>query len=128
MKIMYPPLVEQGFHFFSKQNPELTKADIYNFLVKNEVITPWGDPTNKALQTGWVEKFDEEQDLSFSQFLTIYPIFAKFKRSSFMNVDGFWEIKVELKEQLLRQIGQNFFDEDEEEQLQEYFSTRKNTD
>ncbi|KRL35336.1 hypothetical protein FD20_GL001495 [Liquorilactobacillus uvarum DSM 19971] len=125
---MYPPLVEQGFHFFSKQNSKLTKADIYNFLVKNEVITPWGDPTNKALQTGWVEEFDEEQGLSFSQFLTIYPIFSKFKRSSFMNVDGFWEIKVELKEQLLRQLGQNFFDEDEEEQLQEYFSTRKNTD
>ncbi|KRL05901.1 hypothetical protein [Liquorilactobacillus oeni] len=125
MEIMYPPLVEQGFRFFSKLNPDLTKADTYSFLVKNMIITPWGYPTDKALQAGWVKEINEEQDLSFPQFLAIYPVFAKFKQSFFKKIDGFWEIKMSLKNQLLWQLKQSFFDEDEEEQLQEYFSTRK---
>ncbi|KRL97214.1 hypothetical protein [Liquorilactobacillus satsumensis] len=128
MNIIYPPLVEQAFSYFSKSNSELTKAETYLFLIDKKIINTLGMPTKEALSKGWVTKIEEEQDLTFSQFLEIYPVFSHYERKFFKKIAGFWEVKLSLQAELLRALTSSTLSEEEKEQLEIFFSGREVTE
>ncbi|GAJ25754.1 hypothetical protein JCM15457_632 [Liquorilactobacillus sucicola DSM 21376 = JCM 15457] len=125
MKVIYPPLVEQGFNFFKQENPSVTKAEVYKSLVENNILDETGAPTDFALELGWVKEFTEEQNLTFNDFLNIYPIFKHYGEHHFKIIDGFWEIDRKLREKINQQLATDSFDDEEEEQLEAFFSARK---
>ncbi|KRL01732.1 hypothetical protein [Liquorilactobacillus capillatus] len=125
MQIIYPPLVEQGFDFFRQENPALTKAEVYKTLVENKILDETGAPTSLALDLGWVKEFTEDQDLDFTDFLEIYPIFEHYDSTHFKKIEGFWEVDRALRHKIKEQLDAGFFDSDEEEQLEAFFNARK---
>lgn len=125
MNIIYPPLVEQSFHFYRENGEEqFSKSELYRSMVENHIITENGSPTVEAIERGLIQDFYEEQGLSFDEFLTIYPIFEAYDPELFQNIDGFWEMPVSLKQELLAQLKQGQFDYDSKTRLEEYFSER----
>ncbi|MFC6465125.1 hypothetical protein ACFP65_09135 [Marinilactibacillus sp. GCM10026970] len=125
MNIIYPPLVEQCYKAFKEENKDLQKADVYTMLIENNILTENGMPTEHAIKTGWVKEFTEELDLTFEEFLKVYPIFAEFDKESFAFIDGFWEITKELREDIVEGLQHNKFEHDERIQLESFLSARK---
>lgn len=126
MEIIYPPLVEQSvkFHLHGSKQETIDKAEMYRSMVERGILTENGLPTDYALENGWVKDFYEEEHVSFETFLEIYPIFKNYDIHLFQMVDGFWEIPVNLKEELLQQLAENKFDYDETIQIKEYLADR----
>lgn len=124
MRIYYPPLVEQGFSYFSEEHQELSRDELYLEMVRNQLITETGMPTNYALENGFIKDFFEEENLSITEFLALYPVFKKYNQDSFKNIDGFWEITIAFKEELKSQLNAGVFNYDERVQLEEYLESR----
>lgn len=125
MNIIYPPLVEQSFQFYQKNsNEDFSKTDLYRSMVANQIITENGHPTVEAIGRGFVRDFYEEQNLSFEEFLAIYPIFTTYETELFQKIDGFWEIPVSLKNELMIQLEQGKFNYDEQVQVEQFLSER----
>ncbi|MBO0481049.1 hypothetical protein [Candidatus Enterococcus courvalinii] len=125
MNIIYPPLVEQSFQFYQRKNSgDLSKTALYRSMVANQIITENGHPTAEAIERGFVRDFYEEQDLSFEEFLAIYPIFTAYETELFQKIDGFWEIPVSLKNELMIQLEQGKFSYDEQVQVEAFLSER----
>lgn len=126
MEIIYPPLVEESINFHLKErSKEISdKAEMYQLMVERGIISETGEPTPEAIEKGWVKDFYEAEDLSLEDFLTLYPIFNKYDLTDFQLIDGFWEIPVELKETLLKELDSDKFDYDETQQITEYLSDR----
>lgn len=125
MNIIYPPLVEQSFQFYQRNsNEEFSKTDLYRSMVANQIITENGNPTAEAIERGFVRDFYEEQDLSFKEFLAIYPIFTAYEAELFQKIDGFWEIPISLKNELMIQLEQGKLSYDEQVQVEEFLSER----
>lgn len=122
MKIVYPPLVEQSVTYHS--NEGISKAEMYRSMVEKGIITENGLPTPYALENGWIKDFYEEENLSFESFLAMYPIFEQYDQDLFKLVDGFWEIPVTLKKELLQELASGNFDYDEKIQIEEYLADR----
>lgn len=101
MEIIYPPLVEQSFNYYSQLLDEpIAKNELYRSMVENEVITETGLPTQKALQQGLVKDFYEAENLSFAEFLSLYSIFESRDPADFQLIDGFWEVPLAVKVEL----------------------------
>lgn len=126
MEIIYPPLVEQSvkYHLQANNQETINKAEMYRAMVEKGILTENGQPTDYALKNGWIKDFYEEENISFESFLEIYPIFNNYDASLFQMVDGFWEIPVSLKNELLQGLNQGFFSYDEKIQLDEYLEDR----
>ncbi|OTN89075.1 hypothetical protein A5819_001567 [Enterococcus sp. 7E2_DIV0204] len=126
MNIIYPPLVEESikFQLLEKKQSFISKADTYRFMVENDIITENGEPTDFAIEKGWVKIFDETENLSLENFLKIYPIFEKYDVGLLEKIDGYWEIPIDLKEKLLLEMAEDKFNYDEQVQLTEYLSSR----
>lgn len=126
MEIVYPPLVEQSveYHLHSREYESVSKADMYRSMVENGIITENGLPTDYALENGWIKDFYEDENLSFEAFLQLYPVFKAYDPDSFQKMDGFWEILLPLKEELLQGITEDKFDYDEKIQIEEYLADR----
>lgn len=126
MNIIYPPLVEESikFQLLEKKQSFISKADTYRFMVENDIITENGEPTDFAIEKGWVKIFDETENLSLENFLKIYPIFQKYDVGLLEKIDGYWEIPIDLKEKLLLEMAEDKFNYDEQVQLTEYLSSR----
>ncbi|GMA46640.1 hypothetical protein [Tetragenococcus muriaticus] len=126
MEIIYPPLVEQSvkYHLQANKQETVNKAEIYRAMVERGILTENGQPTDYALKNGWIKDFYEEEDLSFEMFLDIFPIFKSYDAGLFQIVDGFWEIPVQLKKELLDGISQGIFSYDEKIQIEEYLADR----
>lgn len=126
MEIIYPPLVEESINFHLKErSKEISdKAEMYQLMVERGVISETGEPTPEAIEKGWVKDFYEAEDLSLEDFLTLYPIFNKYDLTDFQLIDGFWEVPVELKETLLKELDSDKFDYDETQQITEYLTDR----
>lgn len=126
MKIIYPPLVEQASaYFFGAQASLEQKAATYKALVADKLILPTGTPTKWALKQGLIKDYYEACDLTFSQFLELYPLFKAFPASNFELIDGFWEMDLSLKETLLKSLENGELTYDERIQLEEYLSERQ---
>lgn len=119
MKIIYPPLIEDGHVYFNKQ---VSKAEIYQTLVAKGIIDETGAPTQAALQKGLVKDFYEGEHLTFSEFLMLYPIFNGLSELSFKQIEGFWELPLTAKTQLAHIYPHLNYDQ--QQQLDMYFSER----
>lgn len=126
MEIIYPPLIEQGVAFFHPQSsqPMAMKANLYRQFVKQGILTETGEPTQTAIDKGWVIDFYEAEHLSFAEFLTLYPVFSQYDETVFKQIDGFWEVPVDFKEELIREMGAKSFSYDEQIQIEAYLSER----
>ena len=125
LQIIYPPLVEDCFNYQQEKNGILLeKSQIYKDMVAAGLITQTGMPTESALENGMIKDFYEEKDLSFEDFLALYPIFINYDADLFQQIDGFWEIPLSMKEQLLQDLSEEVFPYDEKIQLEEYLADR----
>lgn len=126
MDIIYPPLVEDSlsYYFGQKRINVEDKAAMYQHMVDSEIITEQGLPTQKALDLGWVKDFYEEENLSFDEFLELYPVFKSFDSNHFKMIDGFWEISYSFKETLIDILQSDTMTYDDRLQLTEYLSER----
>ncbi len=77
-----------------------------------------------AIDQGWVIDFYEAEHLSFDEFLPLYPIFKQYDEKRFMQIDGFWEVSIDLKKELIREAGSGLFSYDEQIQIEAYLSER----
>lgn len=125
MEIIYPPLVEQGFKFHLKEAKEvLDKSTFYRSMVSKGIITETGMPTLAAIQQGLVKDYFEDEDLTFAEFLALYPIFATYDPALFQQIAGFWEIPVTMKEDLIRQLASGKLTYDEIQQIESFLEDR----
>lgn len=126
MEIIYPPLVEESINFHLKErSKEISeKADMYRLMVERGIILENGEPTPEAIEKGWVKDFYEAEDLSLEDFLALYPVFNRYDLADFQLIDGFWEIPVELKQTLLKELEAGKFDYDDSQQITEYLTDR----
>lgn len=126
MKIIYPPLVEDSlvFHLANQEVSLVDKAEMYSLMVKKGILLETGEPTQEAIEKGWVKDFYEEENLTLEEFLKIYPIFHTFDSDSLQLIDGFWEITLELKEELINRLRADDLTYDEKLQIREYLAER----
>ncbi|OJG27194.1 hypothetical protein [Enterococcus cecorum] len=105
MEIIYPPLVEEGLKYYLETTQQsLDKCTFYRLMVERGIITETGLPTQQAIENGLVKDYYEDQGLSFDDFLRIYPIFEEYDEELFQCIDGYWEIPVDMKENLVSQL------------------------
>lgn len=127
MQIYYPPLVEQACRFFygsSDVSVEM-KTTIYKMLIEEKLLDENGNPTEYALKKGLILRREEVPNLSFDEFLELYPVFKRFPASNFRKIGGFWEIKTEFVMQILKEVQAGKFDLEEEVELSNYFEDKK---
>mgnify|MGYP004723125667 CR=1 FL=1 len=124
MNIIYPPLVEQCYDMFFKYNDEVSKTEVYQFLINNQFINNNGSPTQMAIDNQWIQEYVEDQNLSFDEFLLVYPVFQKFNRNAFKLKNGFWEITPLLKEYLKQFKHSRLFNYQEQIQVQAFLSAQ----
>ncbi|MCF1797925.1 hypothetical protein LZD79_07405 [Lactobacillus mulieris] len=125
MQIYYPPLVEQACRFFygsSDVSVEM-KTTIYKMLIEEKLLDENGNPTEYALKKGLILRREEVPDLSFDEFLELYPVFKRFPASNFRKIGGFWEIKTEFAIRILDEVQAGNFNLEEVE-LSNYFEDR----
>ena len=58
------------------------------------------------------------------EFLDIYPIFQKYDADLFKSIDGFWEIPLDLKIELMEMLETDQLDYDDEQQINIYLEDR----
>lgn len=113
MEIIYPPLVEEGLKYYlEKTKQSLDKSTFYRSMVEKGIITETGLPTQHAIENGLVKDYYEDEGLSFDGFLKIYPVFEEYDEEVFQCINGYWEIPVDMKENLISQLesGELTFD------------------
>lgn len=124
MEIIYPSLIEEAYHHSKKFHPEITKEVIYRHFYEAGLIKENGDPTEKALSEGVVKDYTEDWDLTFEEFLAIYPVFRSFDPKHFKKINHFWEMDLALQEKILDQWEQETFTEEEIIDLTAFFEER----
>ncbi|EOT38625.1 hypothetical protein [Enterococcus columbae] len=126
MQIIYPSLVEEAvrFHYPNQKVSTKEKAAIYQTMLQHELILPNGQPSTLALDNGWIKDFYEEENLSFTEFLALYPLFKNYDAQLFEQIDGFWEISLEFREVLLQKLAADTCNYDEKIQIEAYLSDR----
>lgn len=124
MNIEYPPLVEQTVSYYQQPHHRNNQAKCYRQLVKRGIITTTGEPTTEALANGWVKDFYEAENLSFSEFVALYPIFSTYDHAVFKKIEGFWEIPITLQRNLLERLSKQLGDYDELIQIEAYLEER----
>lgn len=125
MEIVYPPLVEQAFKYYTEElHEKIDKSELYRAMVADNIITQTGLPTEYALQAGYVKDFYEPEDLTFEEFLEIYPVFKLIDCDEFALVDGYWEIPITLKKELQGWLQTKELSFEHRQQIIEYLSER----
>jgi len=124
MKVIFPPLVEQGFSYFKQVDSTITKPEVFRLLVANHILNENGLPTTVSLDEGWIKEYTEEENLTFEQFLKVYPVFKKFKQQHFTKIAGFWEIDQVLRHKLLVDLDYYHFSPEETDQVEAYLDAR----
>lgn len=124
MNIIYPPLVEQCYEQFFKNDDKVSKAEVYQFLIYNQFINNNGSATKIAIDNQWIQEYVEEPNISFEEFLVIYPVFKKFDQSLFQMINGFWEISSTQKNVLNKMIDSDWFSYEEKLQIQAFLNTQ----
>ncbi|MBO1299218.1 MULTISPECIES: hypothetical protein [Enterococcus] len=126
MEIIYPPLVEQGIKYYleTENEPTVDKGEFYRAMVDKKLITETGLPTQHAIDQGFIKDYYEKQDLSFDEFLSIYPFFQEYDSGLFKCIDGFWEIPVDLKAELIEMLETDQLEYDDAQQINIYLEDR----
>ncbi|OTO67588.1 MULTISPECIES: hypothetical protein [unclassified Enterococcus] len=125
MEIIYPPLVEQGVQYYLETTKQLLdKSTFYRSMVEKGIITETGLPTQQAIEKGLVKDYYEDKGLSFDEFLKIYPIFEEYDEELFQCIDGYWEIPVDMKENLVSQLESGELPYEDTQQIETYLEDR----
>lgn len=85
-------------------------------------ITETGLPTEEAIAKGWIKDYYENENLSFDEFLALYPVFETYDPDAFQLIDGFWEIPLRLKNELEAGLASHCYDYDQQTQIKEYLA------
>ena len=125
MGIIYPPLVEQGVQYYLETTKQsLDKSTFYRSMVEKGIITETGWPTQQAIENGLIKDYYEDEGLSFEEFLRIYSIFKEYNEGLFQCIDGYWEIPVNMKENLVSQLESGELTFEDIQQIQMYLEDR----
>lgn len=85
MKVVYPSLVEQQHEFMLSQGREVDRAEIYKYMVENNMIDENGEPTQFAIDNGYVSV---ESDIDIiHDFKEANPLFKDIDDGCFKVLD-----------------------------------------
>lgn len=84
--IQYPPLVEQAYSFMLANGLQVKKDQVYKFLVESNMIDEHGNPTQKAIEDGLINKAGDD-DL-IGQFKARNPLFSCIPDNHFKVFNG----------------------------------------
>lgn len=85
MKVVYPSLVEQQHEFMLSQGREVGRAEIYKYMVENNMIDENGEPTQFAIDNGYVSV---ESDIDIiHDFKEANPLFKDIDDGCFKVLD-----------------------------------------
>lgn len=126
MDIIYPVLVEQAAaHAIQDGHPTVAdKAAMFKIMVEDGIIDANGQPTPMAIDKGYVTSTYEHENLSWEEFIDYYPVFKNYDPTYFEQINGFWEIPLTFRQQLISDLNHDRFTGIEKLQLQEYLSER----
>lgn len=85
MKVVYPSLVEQQHEFMLSQGREVDRAEIYKYMVENNMIDENGEPTQFAIDNGYVSL--ESNINIIHDFKEANPLFKDIDDSCFKVLD-----------------------------------------
>ncbi|AZP03607.1 hypothetical protein [Jeotgalibaca ciconiae] len=126
MKIIYPPLVEEGYRYCLSKGVATTKEEVFLNLVKQNILQENGQPTKQALDKGFVREFTEDENLTYGEFIALYPAFSEYDPSYFLLIDGFWEMHRTLQKEIIKQMKEKKLTEKEIMEISAYFENRIN--
>lgn len=109
-------LLEMGY--------QLDKYDVYLSLLDQGVIDQDGQLLPHALEKGLVLEADEVANLSFEEFLNLYPFFKRFNSKHFKLIDGYWELDDLVIKQIEFLQKHDQLDVEEEYDLYYFFKQR----
>ncbi|MBK0038775.1 MULTISPECIES: hypothetical protein [unclassified Enterococcus] len=124
MEIIYPSLIEEAYRYNKKFDPTITKVEIYQHFYQKGLINENGEPTFEALEMGYVKDYTEDWDITFAEFLSIYPVFEQYNSSHFKMIEHFWEMHRTLQIEILEKWENNRFTEEEMIDLTAFFEER----
>lgn len=124
MEIIYPSLIEEAYRYNKKFDSKITKAEIYQHFYQVGLIQENGEPTIEALEKGYVKDYTEDWDITFSEFLSIYPVFKQYNPSHFKMIEHFWEMNRTLQIEILEKWENDEFKEEESIDLTAFFEER----
>lgn len=90
-------------------------------MYKGNIINENGYGTDFAIKNGFIREFTEIENMSFEEFLEVYPVFKYYSPKHFILVDGFWQIDELLKLQINQDVLVGKFNEHESMELEVYF-------
>lgn len=85
MKVVYPSLVEQQHEFMLSQGREVGRAEIYKRMVETNMIDENGEPTQFAIDNGYVE-VESDVDI-IHDFKEANPLFKDIDDGCFKVLD-----------------------------------------
>lgn len=127
MKVIYPPLVEQSYQFITQQGIKVTKAEVYQMMVSEGMLTQTGKPTKKALKQGIITEY-KQQHHNLKEFKQEYPIFKNYPRQEFTQQDGVWYVSQDVIADIQAILDTNNCDIDTFNQIDMYFKFRNYDD
>lgn len=110
MNIIYPSLVEQAYAFAKAQGAEVTKEEIYKMQVKEGILTETGEPTQKAIDEGFITSYNQTHD-TLKQFKREYPIFKDYPKSEFTQQEEIWYVSKKVLENIVAVADSLGYDE-----------------
>lgn len=127
MEIIYPPLVEQSYQFITQQSIAVTKAEVYQMMVSEGMLTQTGEPTKKALEQGIVTEY-KQQHRTLKEFKQEYPIFKGYPVKEFTQQEGVWYVSQDVIADIQAILDANNCDVDTLNQIDMYFKFRNYDD
>lgn len=123
MRVIYPPLVEQAYQFIVNQGIDATKEGVYKMMVADGVLTPTGNPTDKALSQGIIAEYKQHYD-TLKEFKRAYPLFKHYPVKEFTQQDGIWYVSQKVIQDIQAILDANNCDKDTLMQIETYFRFR----
>jgi hypothetical protein len=128
LNTVYPALIEQVYASMKEMGIEADKATIYKKAVEGGIVDQNGQPTAKAIESGWVTDMKEKKNMSLLEFKRMYPIFKGFPAKEFAKFGGTWYISNKIIDFLDRLSQNGATDWDTRNQISSYFTQRNYSD
>ncbi|WP_124057672.1 hypothetical protein [Vaginisenegalia massiliensis] len=122
---LYLEAFNQIYDQLSRKNPLLSRRQLFSDLIDQGILESNGLPTQLAIQEEFIKVYQEVENMSFSEFLNLYPFFNEYDACHFEYVNGYWEMDEHLYQMLQLEIQANLLSDDALYQLQVYFEDRK---
>lgn len=123
MRVIYPLLVEQAYQFIVNQGIDVTKEGVYKMMVADGMLTPTGNPTDKALNQGIISEYKQHYD-TLKEFKRAYPLFKRYPVKEFTQQEGIWYVSQKVIQDIQAILDANNCDKDTLMQIETYFRFR----